>query len=120
MRTFRRSTSGQALLELALIMPMLLVFALGIIDFTRAIYDFQVITNLAGEGSSAASRLTPLTDTAADIMQYAGNDIAMSSAGCVIVTSVYYDGTNYKVSGQAISSPCNSGHSRIGCYPPPS
>lgn len=119
----RRNNSGQALLELALIMPMLLVFVLGIVDFTRAIYDYEVITNLSGEGSSAASRNTSLTETVSDVINYAGSDINMTSNGCVVVTAVSSpDGTSFKIgaNGQAISVPCNSASSKIGCAPPTS
>ncbi len=104
-------------------MPMLLVFVLGIVDFTRAIYDYEVITNLSGEGSSAASRGTALATAVSTIMNYAGSDINMTSNGCVIVTAVSSpDGTSYKIgtNGQAKSTPCNSGTSRIGCAPPTS
>ncbi len=88
MKQLRRNASGQALLEFALVMPMLLVFVLGIVDFSRAIYDYEVITNLAGEGSSTASRGNTLAATVGTIMQYAGSDINMLSNGCVIATSV--------------------------------
>lgn len=119
MNLFRRDNSGQALLELALVMPMLLVFVLGIVDFTRAIYDYEVITNLSGEGSSAASRGNALAATAQTIMTYAGSDINMSANGCVILTTVNSpSASKYKVTAQASSAPCNSGSSRIGCPPP--
>ena len=56
MSMFNKNTSGQTLVELALLMPILMIFVFGIVDFTRAVYDLEVITNLAGEGSAAASR----------------------------------------------------------------
>jgi len=58
MKIVEKSDSGHTLVEFALLMPMLLIFVLCIVDFTRAIYDMEVITNLAGEGSAAASRET--------------------------------------------------------------
>jgi Flp pilus assembly protein TadG len=120
-KAFRRNNSGQALLELALMMPMLLIFVLGIVDFTRAVYDYEVITNLSGEGSSAASRGNALQATANTIMTYAGNDINMNTNGCVVLTTVNSPSAgSYKVTGQAISSTCNTATSRIGCAPPAS
>jgi hypothetical protein len=120
MRLFRQSTSGQSLLELALIMPMLMIFVFGIIDFTRAIYDLEVITNLAGEGSSSASR-EPSTFFASTVTAIMGDaDINMTTNGCVIITGVNSPtSTTFKVTAQSISSPCNSGSSKIGCFPPP-
>ena len=106
MSSFRKNISGQALVELALIMPMLLVFVLGIVDFTRAIYVSEVIVNMAGEGSSAASRSATLAATASNVVNYAGTDINMSSNGCVIVTAVSSpDGTHFTIgtNGQAMA-----------------
>ena len=116
MRMFKRDQSGQALIELALLLPILAVMLLGVVDFSRAIYDEQVITNLAGEGSNLASRGTTLTDTAAAVVT--DSDLNMSADGCVVVTSVDSPTTGtYQVTGQAKSSPCNGGTSQIGCYP---
>jgi Flp pilus assembly protein TadG len=121
MKTFQDNRSGQSLLELALLMPILMVFVFGIVDFTRALYDYEVITNLAGEGSAAASREQPtyFAQTVTAIM--ADADINMNTNGCVIITSVSAGATSgYQVTAQAKSSPCNSTGSKIGCYPPPS
>ena len=49
MRSFRRDQSAQALLEIAFLLPMLSVLVLGTVDYSRAIYDEQVMTNLAGK-----------------------------------------------------------------------
>jgi Flp pilus assembly protein TadG len=122
MKIVQESDSGQSLLELALVLPMLLIFVLGIVDFTRAIYDMEVITNLAGEGSSAASRETTneFPATVAAIMNDA--DINMANKGCAIITSVSSGTTagTFQVTGQSISTECNSASSKIGCFPPPS
>ena len=121
MRTLRQNNSGQALVELALIMPMLMIFVFGIVDYTRALYDQEVITNLAGEGSSMASRGAGLAVTAAAVFSDA--DIDMTDNGCAIVTSVASPSAgSYKVTGQAYSAVCAAGtnSSKIGCFPPPS
>lgn len=116
----RRNNSGQALVELALIMPMLMIFVFGIVDYTRALYDQEVITNLAGEGSSMASRSADLSGTVPAVWSDA--DIDMTDNGCVIMTSVASPTSgSYKVTGQVLSTICNSpAASKIGCYPPPS
>jgi Flp pilus assembly protein TadG len=120
-----RAESGQALLEMALVLPMMLIFVMGIVDFSRAAYVREVITNLAGEGSSLASRYDTLSATVTQVVTDAGNDLNMASAGCVIVTSVQTatSGGTPQVTGQVISSPCNQQSttdpdpSMIGCYP---
>jgi Flp pilus assembly protein TadG len=111
--------SGQALVELSMALVMLLVFVFAIVDYSRAIYDRQVITNLTGEGSSLASRGTSLANTVLAVVNDAGtgssSDLNMSSNGCVIVTSVSSPSKNsYQVTAQSISSPCNSASSKIG------
>src|SRR5271166_3459056 len=60
--------SGQALLEFAISATMMLTLVFGIIDFSRAIYIRELITNLTGEGSSMASRGTSLPNTAAAVV----------------------------------------------------
>jgi hypothetical protein len=47
------------------------------------------------------------------------SDINMAAAGCVVMTTVTSGATpgSYVISAQASSNPCNSGSSRIGCYP---
>jgi Flp pilus assembly protein TadG len=115
--------SGQALVEFALVLPIMLSFVFGIWDFSRAIYDREVTMNLAGEGSSLASRSTDTlaTDITA-VVADTGSDISMSTLGCVIMTTVQSatsgGKTTYPITSQATSSPCNgTAASKVGCYP---
>jgi hypothetical protein len=127
MKTLRKNTitadSGQALVELALSLPVLLVLACGVIDFSRAIYCVEVITNLTGEGSSMASRGTSLLQTAQTVVTDAGTDLDLNSGGCVIVTAVLNTGnpvSPLQVSGQSTPQGiCNGISSKVGCFPPP-
>jgi len=120
----RRNNSGQALAEFALILPIMLTFVFGIWDFSRAIYDREVTMNLAGEGSSLASRSTDtLAQDITAVITDTGSDISMSTHGCVImttVTSTTSSGkTTYPITQQATSSTCyGSPGSKIGnCTP---
>ena len=116
MRSFKRDQSAQALLEIAFLLPMLSVLVLGIADYSRAIYDEQVITNLAGEGSSLSSRGTPLASTITSVL--ADTDVDLADLGCVVVSSVTSPSSgSYQLTGQAYSSVCNIGKSYVGCYP---
>ena len=81
-------TSGQTLIELSLVLAVLCVLVFGIIDFGRAIYDVEVMRNLAAEGSSMASRGASPSATATAVVTYGGADIGLSTNGCVIVTDV--------------------------------
>jgi Flp pilus assembly protein TadG len=113
--------SGQALVEVSLGLIMLCVFVLGIIDFGRAIYDVQVMKNLVGEGSSMASRTnaTNLATVVSTIDADAGNDLKMSTSGCVIITYVQNMGSgSIQVTNQGWGgglSGTASCKSKIGC-----
>ena len=49
-----RSEKGTALLETALVLPLLLAVSVGIFEFGRAYQTWQVITNAAREGARVA------------------------------------------------------------------
>lgn len=46
---------GQGLVELALLVPILLLVTLGAIDFGRAFYGYTILANAAREGAICAS-----------------------------------------------------------------
>jgi Flp pilus assembly protein TadG len=46
--------SGQSLLEAALTLPLILLIAVGILEFGRAFQTWQVVTNAAREGARVA------------------------------------------------------------------
>jgi Flp pilus assembly protein TadG len=64
---------GAAVIEFALILPILLVLLVGTIDASLALYDKAVITNASREGARAGivARSPPLTD--AQIQQIVQN-----------------------------------------------
>jgi Flp pilus assembly protein TadG len=114
-----RGESGQALVELCLVLLSLTIFVFGIVDYTRAIYYVEVMKNLTAEGSSMASRGLSLSSTVYAIQHYTGAggamDLNLNSYGCVIETSVSSPSEgSYQVNEQSISSPCNGATSRIG------
>lgn len=47
----RRRSRGQGLVELALVLPVLLLIFMGIVDFGRAIYAYNSVSNAAREGA---------------------------------------------------------------------
>ncbi len=53
MRRARRQ-EGQALIEAALVIPLLLLIAVGIFEFGRAYQTWQILTNAAREGARMA------------------------------------------------------------------
>lgn len=53
-RPLRRDRSGQALVEFALVVPLLLLLIVGVIDLSRAWNAHQVLTNAAREALRGA------------------------------------------------------------------
>jgi len=53
-RQFRRHQSGQAVVEFALVIPLLLMLIIGVVELSRAWNARQVITNTAREALRAA------------------------------------------------------------------
>jgi Flp pilus assembly protein TadG len=64
LRTLSRQDRGQALLEFALILPLLLLLVLGIIEFGRAWNLAQLMSDVAREGARRAVVADPsVTET---------------------------------------------------------
>lgn len=115
--------AGQALLELAISLLVLVTLAYFIIDVSRALYYGQVMRALTGEGSSMASRGTSTLQSAQTILNDAGTDLNLATSGCIIVTSITNIGSGDKplrVTGQSFAGACTGIASKVGCYPPPS
>jgi len=106
--------SGQALIELSLTAVTIVGLILGIVDFGRAIYDVQVMKNIAGEGSSMASRGTSAATTAQTVATYAGSDLDIAHNGCVIVTVVTNQAGTLTITSQGFDCGITAG-SKIGC-----
>src|SRR5512147_48531 len=66
-----RQQDGQALIEAALVIPMVLLIAVGIFEFGRAYQTWQILTNAAREGARMAIVPSPdLTLVEARVRQY--------------------------------------------------
>lgn len=51
----RSTEAGQTLVEFTLVLPMLLILLFAIVDFGRAFYAWNIVTNGAREGARAAA-----------------------------------------------------------------
>ena len=62
---FRRHRErGQSMVEMAVILPLLVVVVLGVVEVSYALMDQHVVTKLTREGSNLISRDTSLKDAA--------------------------------------------------------
>ena len=55
---------GQSLVEFTLVLPLLIVTALGVVEVSYAMLDQHIVTKLTREGSNLISRSTTLGDAA--------------------------------------------------------
>jgi Flp pilus assembly protein TadG len=101
-----RDQSGQSLVELALVLPVLVILTLGLIDLSRAIQAHNAIVNMSREGANLASRtllMQQTTDGAQMIMNtLAGTapSLAMKTDGTMYVTQVEANGGVASVKSQ--------------------
>jgi hypothetical protein len=60
-----KNQRGQAMVELALVLPLLVLLMLGVVEVSYALLDQHVVTKLTREGSNMISRDASLQDAAA-------------------------------------------------------
>jgi hypothetical protein len=78
---------GQSTVELALIVSLLAVVALGLLDFGRAFYANIALTNVAREGARFATRNAPACDDAAIVTFTAGLAVAEQLDPSITITT---------------------------------
>jgi Flp pilus assembly protein TadG len=81
-RAGRRGDAGVALIEAAFVLPILLVLAMGMLDFGRAFYFKHLLDEAAREGCRVAVVTTPDPDIVT------GRVDSVCSAGGITPTSV--------------------------------
>ena len=92
--------SGQAMVEFAGLVTLLLILVSASIDFGRALNDVQVMADLTRQGSNLASRGDTLTESVSGVV--AGQSgLDLTDYGEVIITSVTNENNVYTITGQA-------------------
>lgn len=91
LRRLRRDERGQALVEFALVLPILLLLVLGIIDFGRAWNLHQTITDAAREGARRAVVYDPAV-TQDTVMNVIREKIALVGFNPNAATITFPDG----------------------------
>ena len=80
--------SGQSLVELAFALPLLVILALGIFDFSRAIQANNIITNMSREGANLASRTSVAPLDIMNSLASTAKPLSMSDHGAIYITQV--------------------------------
>src|SRR3954447_4980856 len=75
-----RSRKGSAIVEAALVLPIVLLFLFGVMDYCRLIFVIQVCENAAREGARYAVARTGDGTTVADIQAYVRTMMARQDA----------------------------------------
>ncbi len=89
LRRIVSADGGAAAVEMALVLPFLMITLMGIIEFGRVLYSHQVITNAAREASRAsATDFEPYAEAANRILEPAG--IPSPTASCENSPSIGY------------------------------
>jgi len=92
--------SGQAAVEFAFIVPIVIILLLAVIDFGRVFTNMEVMVGLTRQGSNLASRGTTLSASAAAVVAGAA-PLDLSKNGEVIITSVASVKNVNTITGQA-------------------
>jgi hypothetical protein len=98
----RNPASGLAIMEMALILPILVILALPVIDYARNMQVQADITGMAREGANMASRSAQTTSmqTIMDTMASTAPSLDMAGRGMIHITQLQGD------------APCGSGTDR--------
>ena len=93
MRLFRRSERGQTLLEFTLAVPLVLLVALGVIEFGYALLDRQIVMKVTREGSNLISRDATLQDAATAMTKMSTSPVDFTSSSKIIFSVIKRGGT---------------------------
>jgi Flp pilus assembly protein TadG len=87
------------MIEFAALVTVALVILFATIDFSRALYDLQVMSGLSRQGGNLASRGSTLSDAASAVI--AGQaPLNLSATGKVIMTTIIDNKGVYTISDQ--------------------
>jgi hypothetical protein len=87
-----RSNRGQSLVEFSLILPLLLVLALGVIEASYALLDQHVVTRLTREGSNLISRDVTLHDAVTAMRSMVTRPVNFDDGSSKLILSVIKKG----------------------------
>ena len=75
-------------MEMAIVLPLLVLLALGVFDFARAIHAKNIITNMSREGANLASRTGTTNPDIMNAIAYTAQPLDMRNNGMIYVTVV--------------------------------
>ena len=88
LRQRARDARGQTLVEFAMVLPLVLVLALGVIEVSYALLDQHVVTKLTREGSNLISRDSSLADTGTALRNMSSRPVDFATSARVIFSVI--------------------------------
>lgn len=88
LRQRARDARGQTLVEFAMVLPLVLVLALGVIEVSYALLDQHVVTKLTREGSNLISRDSSLADTGLALRNMSSRPVDFATSARVIFSVI--------------------------------
>src|SRR4028119_1068388 len=107
-----RCERGQAAVELAMVLPILLIILLGVIEFGRAFELKHAVNGLSREAANLAARGATLQQAVTAAMT-SGADISLNTLGGVVASRVLSSGGTVRIDDQEASAGYG-GRSKIG------
>lgn len=91
----RHAIAGVSLVELAFVLPILMLLLLGVVDHARAILYNNILTNMSREGANLAARSAQTSQFIIAALNFSSSPLDMSQHGMVYITRVSWvdDGT---------------------------
>lgn len=88
LRTLARDTSGQSMIESAIVLPILVILVLGVVEVSHALLSQHVVTKLTREGSNLISRDTDLGDAAMALRTMSSRPVDFDNGSTVIFSVI--------------------------------
>ncbi len=79
---------GQALVELALVLPLLVLILLGLFDFSQAIHAKNIIANVSREGANMASRSALTSQDIMNAVAYTARPLDLQNKGMIYISKL--------------------------------
>ncbi|MCX7187349.1 MAG: TadE/TadG family type IV pilus assembly protein [Methylophilaceae bacterium] len=89
---------GQSLVEFAILLPLLLILALGVVDFSRAIQFNNILVAMSREGANLAARSSESHPNIIRALINTASPLTMSNSGQIYITRIVGTLINGKVS----------------------
>ena len=106
-----RPNGGQSLVEMAVILPVLLIVLLGLVEFGNALAISHAMTGYSREGANIAARGTSL-DTVVAVLAAQGQEIDLEARGGVIASRLQVE-NGLPVVKEQVASPGWTNQTRV-------